>query len=248
MSLLDYALGDRAALYLLASCLLVTALVIIAAIIDIPIHALYEAGYARSTRKRHLIPGWILAVFGTAMIVAAFLGAAAQAYLAGSAEPSEGSSLLLLILTNTAFCAAVAVWGLTAPLSRHWGLCLGAFGLGLALLFFLLAVVLKLPFDSSGVVASGATRTIFAAVAGAIVIALGACLAAIVALVAYSTRRAVLLATEHSRRTDWFTSDWDANRKVGQRQVRRSRVQRAPIRTDAESRAGRSGRAQERRE
>ncbi len=215
MSLIDYMLGDRAGSYLLASCLLVMALAIIAAIIDIPLRTLHEAGYGSESRHRRLLPAGLAQGFGAAMLLAAFFGAATQAYIASSPTPASGNSLFLFLLTNATFLLAIATWGLAAPLTRHWGLCLGAFGLGLAALFLLLAAVLHLPVDATGIVASDGARILFAAAAGAILLTLGACLAAILAMVAYIVHGAWLLVSEHSRRTDWLTSDWTVQRRSG---------------------------------
>jgi hypothetical protein len=214
MGLIDYVLGDRAGSYLLGSCLLVTALAIIAAILDIPLRTLHEAGYARGRPgRRRMLPAWLVPTFGAVMLLAAFLGAASQVYITSSPNAILVNSLLLYLITNVAFVASVGAWGLSPPLTRHWGLALGAFGFGLAALFLLLAAVLRLPVDASGVVATDPARLLFALTAGGILLALAACLAAIVALLFSDLRGAWLLVTEHSRRTEWLTSDWTAQRR-----------------------------------
>ncbi|HTE83419.1 MAG TPA: hypothetical protein VK821_01675, partial [Dehalococcoidia bacterium] len=94
MSLLDFALGDRAGTFLLTFCLLVTAMAIISAIIDIPLRALHEAGYVRRPFVRRVLPVGILRALSAAAILAAFLGAGAQTYIASSPDEILGDALV----------------------------------------------------------------------------------------------------------------------------------------------------------
>ena len=96
------------------------------------------------------MPLGLLNALSATTLVLAFAGAAIQAYLASSPFDIQGNALALWALTNVAFFAAVALRGLSGPLARHWGLSLGAFGLGVAALFLMLAAVLQLPFTTTG--------------------------------------------------------------------------------------------------
>jgi hypothetical protein len=223
VSLLDFVLGDRAGTYLLTSCLLVAALAIIAAIIDIPLRALHEAGYTAQPLVRRPIPAGLIRALGAAAALAAFAGAAIQTYIASSPDEILGDALPLWLITNIAFFLCIAVWGLSRPLTRHWGLSLGAFGLGVAGLFLLLAAVLRLPFSAAGVLPSTPARVMFAAIAGGILLAVGACLAAIASLAVNVASAAFVLAVEHRRHTDSLTSDWDITRRLHFRRFRARR-------------------------
>jgi hypothetical protein len=220
VSLLDFALGDRAGTYLLSFCLLVTALVIISAIVDIPVRALDDAGYVRRTFAPRLLPPALLRVSSAITLVLAFAGAAVQAYLASAPFEIQGNALALWVLTNVAFFSAVALWGLTSPLTRHWGLSLGAFGLGVAGLFLMLAAVLQLPFTTTGVLLSTSARMAFGGIAGGILVAVGICLSAVVALVAHIGNAAFILAAEHRRHENSPISDWSASRRSHFRRFR----------------------------
>lgn len=202
MSLLDYVLGDRAGSYLLVSCLLVATLAIIAAIVDIPLKTIRDARLGLNAEGARSPADTSIRILGVAAAIIAFLGAAVEAFLASGPTFAQVDGTDLVIATDLAGVLVVLIWGLTPPLARHWGLCLGAFGLGLAALFLAFAVVLRLDFQITGTLASTPDRSIFAVVAGVILLAVAACLAAIVGLVAHIVRGAVALACEH-RRLRW---------------------------------------------
>jgi hypothetical protein len=224
MSLLDLVLGDRAGTLLLASCLLVATLAIIAAILDLPLRSLHEAGYARKAPPVTKALLRVLQAIAGAAALLSFAGAAMQAFLASAPYPVETNFLLLWLLTNGSFVVAVAILGLAPPLTRHWGLGLGAFGLGLATLFLLLAAVLQLPFTTTGELQADSARWLFAVEAGLILFAIGICVSAILSLLARIIRSTAELASEYRRNTDWLTSDWNTTRKLGMRHLRSRRT------------------------
>jgi hypothetical protein len=197
VALLDILLGDRAGSYLLVSCLLVTTLAIIAAIVDIPVRSLREAGLAIPSRSRQILPHRLLYAVGIIGLLLTWLGAASQAYISGATVADSAGANAVLAATNFGFLCAVVIWGMTGPLMRHWGLCLGAFGLGLASFFLLLAGILQLDFRVAEALPGGWQRPVFAGMVGLILISIGACLAAILALVAHVVRGAGVLAREH---------------------------------------------------
>jgi hypothetical protein len=224
VSLLDFALGDRAGTYLLASCLLVTALAIISAIVDIPVRSLSDAGYAPRPILPPPLPVPLILILCLGTLLLSFAGAAIQAYLASSPNLGQQDALLLWAVTNVAFIAGILVWGMLSPLNRHWGLCLGAFGLGVAGLFLLLAAVLQLPFTATGTLLSDIARLTFSGLAGAILIALGACLASILALIARISAGVLALTLENQRRKHFLVSDWNVGRRLMFRRFRAREV------------------------
>jgi hypothetical protein len=231
VSLLDLALGDRAGTYLLISCLLVATLAIIAAILELPLRALREAGYLQNPRRRSLVPLGLLQILAATAAVFTFIGAALQAYLASAPFPVQSNFLALCLITNVSFFDDVAILGLTPPLTRHWGLGVGAFGLGLATLFLMLAAVLQLPFSTTGELQSEPARRMFALEAGFILLAIGACLAAILSLLTRIIRTTAQLASEYKNSADWLTSDWNTTRKLRLRHLRshgQARIERQP--------------------
>jgi hypothetical protein len=220
VSLLDFALGDRAGTFLLASCLLIIALAIISAIVDIPLRSLTEAGYS----PRHILPPPLSTtlILGLCLgtLIFSFAGAAIQAYLASSPYVDQQNALALWGVTNVAFFVGIIIWGICGPLNRHWGLCLGSFGLGVATLFLLLAAVLQLPFTATGTLVSDPARLMFSGLAGAILVALGACLASILALAARVAAGVFTLIEEHQRRQHRLISDWNVGRRIMFRRFR----------------------------
>jgi len=178
---------------------MVIALAIIAAIIDIPLGALREAGMGGRTHRMSSSVTDILRGLGIAALLIAFCGAAVQSYLASTPANTFENGFALLLVTDGALLLAVVVWGLLSPLAWHWGLCLGAFGLGLALLFLSLAGVLRLDFQLAGTLADPVQRAAFSAITGVLVLAVTACLAAVLGLLAQIVRGATLLAFEHRR-------------------------------------------------
>jgi len=204
---------------------------IISAIIDIPLRALHEAGYVRRPFVRRVLPVGILRALSAAAILAAFLGAGAQTYIASSPDEILGDALVLWAVTNLAFFAGVGLWGFSGPLTRHWGLSLGAFGLGVAALFLLLAAVLQLPFTAAGALLSVPARAMFAGIAGGILVAVGVCLASVLALAAHIANAAFVLVSEHRRHADSLTSDWNIARRL---HFRRFRAARRTVSTGAE--------------
>jgi len=197
VSVLEYVLGDRAGSNLLVSCLVVIALAIIAAIIDIPLGALREAGMGGRTHRMSSPVTGLLRGLGIAALLVAFCGAAVQSYLASTPGNTFENGLAFLFVTNGALLLAVVIWGLMSPLARHWGLCLGAFGLGLAFLFLSLAGVLRLAFQPSGTLSDPVQRAAFSGITGVLVLAVAACLAALLGLLAQIVQGAALLALEH---------------------------------------------------
>jgi hypothetical protein len=224
VSLLDFALGDRAGTYLLASCLLVTALAIISAIVDIPVRSLSEAGYVGPSILPPPLPIAVVWVLCLGTLTFSFAGAALQAYLASSPYLEQSDALVLWAATNIIFFAGIAIWGICGPLNRHWGLCLGAFGIGVAALFLLLAAVLQLPFTATGTLLSESSRLVFAALAGGILVALGLCLASILALAARVLAGVFTLVQEHRRRKHFLMSDWNVGRRLMFRRFRAREV------------------------
>lgn len=197
MTPLDLVLGDRAGAYLLGSSLLVITLAAIAGIIDIPLGALRDARLASPPRVGPMLPSRLFLCIGLPASLLVFVSAAVQAYLASTPLRANENGLVLYFTINAAFLLTVFVWGLASPLSRHWGLGLGAFGLGLAVLFPLFAVILRLDFGAFGTLTSGSERLLFAAAVGAILCSLGSCLAAIVSMAVYIVRGSAELVVQH---------------------------------------------------
>jgi hypothetical protein len=197
LSVLNFVLGDRAGSILLASCLVVIALAIIAAIIDIPLGALREAGMGGRTLRMSSSLSDLARGLGIASLLVAVIGAAVQSYLSSTPDNTYGSGLGVLLATDVALLFAVAIWGIVTPLARHWGLCLGAFGFGLAVLFVSLAAVLRLDFQPAGTLADPLQRAAFSAITGILVLAIAACLSSLLGLLTQIVRGAALLAFEH---------------------------------------------------
>jgi hypothetical protein len=197
VSFLNFVVGDRAGSVLLGSCLAFIALAIIAAIIDIPLGTLREAGMGGRTLRMSSSLGDLARGLGIAALLVLFLGAAVQSYLTSTPDNTYGSGFVLLLATDVALLLAVAIWGIMTPLARHWGLCLGAFGFGLAVLFVSLAGVLRLDFQPAGTLADPLQRAAFSAITGILVLAIAACLASLVGLLMQIVRGADLLALEH---------------------------------------------------
>ena len=197
MSVLNFVLGDRAGSNLLISCLAVIALAIIAAIVDIPLNALREAGMGGRTLRMSSSVSDLARGLGIAALLVAFFGTAIQSYLGSAPDGNGGNELGVMLATDAALLASVAIWGIMTPLARHWGLCLGAFGLGLAILFLSLAAVLRLDFQPSGTIADPLQRSVFSAITGVLILAVAACLSALLGLLTQIVRGATLLAFEH---------------------------------------------------
>jgi hypothetical protein len=239
MSLLDLVLGDRAGSFLVASCLLVATLTIISAILDLSLRSLHEAGYAQSSSSQSRSLLRIAQALALAAALLTFAGAGLQAYLASSPVPVDSNFLLLWLITNVSFVVAVGILGLAPPLTRHWGLSLGAFGLGLAVMFLLLGAVLQLPFSITGELRPESSRVIFALEAGGILLALGISVAAILSLLTRIIRTTFELAKEHRRHSDWLSSDWNTNRTLWLRRARSRPAARAlETKTSQSSSAG----------
>ena len=197
VTLLNYVLGDRAGAYVLGSSLLVITLATIAAIVDLPLRTLSEARFAPPPRLGPPLPSWLFVCIGLPASLLVFISAAVQAYLASTPSRASGDGLVLYFTINAAFFLAVLIWGLASPLSRHWGLGLGAFGLGLAVLFPLLAVILSLDFGAFGTLTNATERILFAAAVGAILCSLGSCVAAILSMLVYVASGSMQLIIQH---------------------------------------------------
>jgi hypothetical protein len=200
------------------------ALAIISAILDIPLRSLTEAGYTRRPILPPPLPSSLIWVLCLGTLIFSFLGAAIQAYLASSPYVDQQNAVGLWAATNVAFFAGIFIWGICGPLNRHWGLSLASFGLGVATLFLLLAAVLQLPFTATGTLLSNTARLMFACLAGGILVALGDCLASILALAARVVVGVFTLTEEHRRRQNFLISDWNVGRR---RMFRRFRAHEA---------------------
>jgi hypothetical protein len=201
VTVIDYVFGDRAGAYLLGSCLFVLTLAAIAAIVDIPLRTLRDARLAPPTRLATPLSWRLFTFIGLPATLLVFASASIQSYAASTPlRPSE-NGLVLFFTINSSFVLAVLIWGFASPLTRHWGLGLGAFGLGLAVLFPLLVVVLHLNFGAFGTLTNGSQRLLFALVVGAILCSLGACLAAILSMLVYIGAGSIELAVQHRRHT-----------------------------------------------
>ena len=209
MTLLNYVLGDRAGACVLGSALLVITLATIAAIVDLPLRGLHDAHAAPPARLGPLLPSRLFFVVGLPASLLVFLSAAFQAYLASTPLRTNSSGLIFFITINAAFFLGVLAWGFASPLSRHWGLGLGAFGLGLAVLFPLLAVILSLDFGAFGTLADAGERLLFAAAVGAILCSFGACLAAILSMLAYIAGGTAELVSQHRYHSAWSAGNSD---------------------------------------
>lgn len=197
MALLNYILGNRAGTFILVSSLLVVTLATISAIIDIPLQSLQDAGVRLPGHRSAFPVRRLFPLVGLPASLIVFLSAATQAYVASAPAQTDTNGLLLFIVGNIAFLLALLTWGLASPLTRHWGLGLACFGVGLAVLFPLLAVVFRLHFRSSGILDQFSERLIFAFCVGAILCAVGACIASILSMLKYVVQRSVLLIAGH---------------------------------------------------
>lgn len=110
----------------------------------------------------------------------------------GVMQTSEGTRVWLW-LANTAFAVGVVVCGFCSPLTRHWGLGLMGFALGLGAIFPLLALISALGFNDAGLLTSTGDRVAFGVAVGMILLAVGLCSASLLAMVAYVVERMVLL-------------------------------------------------------
>lgn len=196
MTPLDLLLGERASAYLLGSVLLVVTLTTIAAIIDIPLRSLREAGFAPPAPEP-LVSARLFSLVGLPATVVTFVGAAIQAALASRPEHVAGAGPLFFAVINGGFLLSVVLWALASPLARHWGLALVGFSLGLALIFPLLALILRLDFLTLGVLPYASQRLVFAGAVAAILCCTGACLASLLAMLAGVIRAALLLIRQH---------------------------------------------------
>ncbi|MGI8551716.1 MAG: hypothetical protein ACR2PL_13160 [Dehalococcoidia bacterium] len=201
LALLDYVLGDRAGASLLGSSLLVITLATIAAIIDIPLHNLEEAGLLQTIGRAPLLPPQAFLLGGLPAAALTFTAAAVAAYSSSMQQHGSELNWLMFLALNGGFAFAILLWVLASPLTRHWGLGLASFGLGLGLLFPLLGSVLRLHFEAGGILPNQPDRVIFALSVGGIVCSLGCCLVSILSLALYVVRQSGYLVKEYRRRS-----------------------------------------------
>lgn len=197
MTVLDAALGEHAGAFLLVSSLLVMTLATIAAIVDIALRGLEDAGLPAVRGQRPLVHPMIFAVIGLPATVIVFVGGTVQAYAASASAHAGGAGAVLFTTINVSIVIAVLVWALASPLARHWGLALGGFGLCLALIFPLLALVLQLPFLPFGELASKPDRVLFGLTVAGILCCVGGCTTSLLAMLVYVIRSCACLVDQH---------------------------------------------------
>lgn len=150
MTLFDLVLGEHGPAWLLGAVAAAALLTVIAAGFEI---ALERAGGPDPGSP----PDWFAArgpsvfvILGLpALILAAVATTALTLELGGNPERS-GIPLIVPLLLDLCVIVAVLCLGVGAPMTRHWGLSIAVFGVGLSAMFPLLFIANALPFEPGG--------------------------------------------------------------------------------------------------
>lgn len=189
MTPLNLILGNEAGAILVLSGIGVLLLAVLAAVLD------YLSGTSSVLSPFHFERLRVF-LFTTVGLPAAFVliaaGGTLGAIASGNAETGRGTAALLW-LVNVAFVAGVFACGLCSPMSRHWGLGLAGYGAGIGAIIPLLAIISSLGFNDAGLLNAVGDRIAFGLSVGAIMLAVGLCGAAMLAMISYSVERMVLL-------------------------------------------------------